>query len=75
MMKNCIRLDTQCAAMCRLAAQFMALGSDYASQICRLCVELCKACAQECARHEHQHCQDCARACNACADACLKMAA
>ncbi|ECX3894299.1 four-helix bundle copper-binding protein, partial [Salmonella enterica] len=34
-----------------------------------------KACAEECARHDHDHCQNCARACSQCADACLKMAA
>lgn len=29
MMKHCIQLDMQCAAICRLAAQFMALESEY----------------------------------------------
>lgn len=29
MMKHCIQLDMQCAAICRPAAQFMALESEY----------------------------------------------
>ncbi|MDI4599094.1 four-helix bundle copper-binding protein [Salmonella enterica subsp. enterica serovar Infantis] len=75
MMKHCIQLDMQCAAICRLAAQFMALESEYSQKLCRLCADICKACAEECARHDHDHCQNCARACSQCADACLKMAA
>jgi hypothetical protein len=75
MMAKCIALDMDCAAICRLAAGFMARGSDFASQLCQLCATVCDACGGECAKHEHQHCQDCAVACKRCADECRRMAA
>ncbi|WP_427773448.1 four-helix bundle copper-binding protein [Comamonas thiooxydans] len=73
MMTRCIMLDTDCAAICRLAASSMARNSEMAKQICRLCAEICLACANECERHTHQHCQACALACRKCAAACVAM--
>lgn len=40
-MARCIALDIDCAAICRLAASFMARGSEFAGQICWLCAEIC----------------------------------
>lgn len=62
-------LDADCAAICRLAASAMARDSEMAKQICRLCIEICLACANECGRHSHSHCQACASACRKCAAA------
>lgn len=62
-------LDADCAAICRLAASAMARDSEMAKQICRLCSEICLACANECGRHSHNHCQACASACRKCAAA------
>ena len=75
MMRNCIKTDIECSAVCRLAAQLMGMKSEYHKQQCRLCVDICRACAEECARHEHEHCKHCAEACRQCADACLRMLA
>lgn len=75
MMRGCIRLDMQCAAICRLAAQFIAQQSDSAVALCQLCAELCQQCADECGQHQHDHCQHCAQACQRCAAACRSMAA
>ncbi|CAM7320510.1 four-helix bundle copper-binding protein [Phytobacter diazotrophicus] len=75
MMRNCIKLDVQCSALCRLVAQFMTLESDHIMPLCRICVDVCRACAEECGRHQHAHCQQCAQACRACAQACLQMVA
>jgi hypothetical protein len=74
MMARCIALDMDCAAICRLAAGFMARGSDFANQVCALCATICEACGQECAKHQHDHCQACAQACKRCADECRRMA-
>ncbi|MEC5159839.1 MULTISPECIES: four-helix bundle copper-binding protein [unclassified Janthinobacterium] len=74
-MARCIAVDVDCAQICRLAAGFMARGSESAAAVCRACVDACNACADECARHAMQHCQDCALACRRCADACRRMAA
>lgn len=75
MMANCIALDIDCAAICRLAAGFMARDSANAGTVCKACESVCRACGEECAKHQHGHCQDCAKACLACADACARMAA
>ncbi|MGP3593685.1 four-helix bundle copper-binding protein [Vagococcus sp. WN89Y] len=75
MMRECIKLDVQCASLCRLAGQFMALESEHLQQVCRLCVDVCRACAEECGKHQHDHCQRCAQACRECAETCLRMVA
>jgi hypothetical protein len=73
MMVKCIQLDMECAALCYAAAQLMSLGSDKAAALCKICTELCDACAAECSKHENVHCKECAAACSACAAECRKM--
>ncbi|MGG2396011.1 four-helix bundle copper-binding protein [Pseudomonas sp. SH1-B] len=73
-MAHCIKLDRECSEICRLAASLMAVGSDSAATICRVCAEICRQCGDECAKHEAKHCQDCAEACRHCADECSRMA-
>lgn len=74
-MVRCIGLDTDCAAVCRLAAGFMARGSGRVRAICALCAELCVLCAEECERHSMEHCRRCAAACRQCAEECRRVAA
>ena len=69
-MAQCVALDMDCAALCRLAAGFMSRGSPFAEDVCRICAMACQACGDECAKHEMAHCQQCAKACRACADEC-----
>lgn len=73
-MARCIQLDMDCAAVCRLAASYMARGSEFAQELCGLCADICDECAKECAGHEMDHCQQCAEACKRCAQACRQMA-
>ena len=75
MMTRCIQLDRTCADVCVLAAREMARDSEFAKHVCTLCAEICKACGDECAKHDMDHCQRCAKACHNCADECRKMAA
>ena len=75
MMAGCIALDIDCAALCRLAAGYMARDSPFAKHLCELCAEVCEACGNECGQHDMAHCQQCAQACNACATECRRMAA
>lgn len=70
---RCITLDLDCAAICRTAVEYMARNSELATMLCEVVAEVCDACAQECARHEHDHCQQCAEVCKICADECRKM--
>jgi hypothetical protein len=74
-MARCIALDVDCAAICRLAAGYMARGSELAGDICGFCAEVCEACGAECAKHDMQHCKECAEACRRCAEECRRMAA
>jgi hypothetical protein len=73
-MARCIQLDIDCAAICHLAAGYMARGSELAADVCELCAQICDACAKECAKHPMPHCQDCAKACRRCAEECRRMA-
>jgi hypothetical protein len=73
-MARCIKLDMDCAQICRLAAAFMARGSEASKLLCEDCAEICTMCADECGRHQHDHCQACAEACRRCAQECLRMA-
>lgn len=74
MMARCIALDMDCAQLCRMAAAYMARGSEFATGICQMCADICDACGDECARHQMNHCQECAQACRGCADECRRMA-
>lgn len=40
-MARCIRLDLDCAAVCRLAAEYMSRGSELAGAICETCAQEC----------------------------------
>ena len=73
-MARCIALDIDCAQICRLAAGYMARGSELARPVCAVCAEVCEACGQECARHSQEHCRQCAQACSIAAAQCRAMA-
>ncbi|MFB9865300.1 four-helix bundle copper-binding protein [Rufibacter immobilis] len=75
MMARCIQLDRDCADICRLTATLLARGSVHGKHLLRECIEVCEACAAECAQHDHDHCQACAEACRRCAEACRSLAA
>jgi hypothetical protein len=72
-MAACIAQDLECAQVCELAAASMARHSPHVPAICRLCAEICQACADECGKHSHGHCQTCAAACQQCAMSCNLM--
>ncbi|MBP5980524.1 MAG: four-helix bundle copper-binding protein [Halomonas sp.] len=74
-MAECIRLDIQCAQICRLAVAFMAQNSEYAQDICQLCADICQKCGDECGQHKAGHCQECAQACHRCASLCASIVA
>lgn len=69
-MTECIALDRDCADICFLAARLLKRDSVVARQYLLLCEEICRMCAEECSKHEHDHCKQCAEACLACAEAC-----
>ena len=72
---RCVALDIDCAEICRLAAAYMARGSECVPQMCALCADVCDGCGAECEKHsEMEHCRACAEACRRCAEECRRMA-
>lgn len=71
----CIRLDLDCAAVCRCTASLLARESTFFITQCLLCANVCVACSLECLQFVTEHCRDCADACSHCADACRRAAA
>lgn len=71
MMTRCIRLDRDCAEICKLTASALARNSESARVLLQACADICRECGAECARHSHMdHCRQCAEACKACEEAC-----
>ena len=78
MLSRCIKLDIDCADICRLTASYVARSSEHANHLLKECAEICEACAQECekhAAHGMEHCRTCAQACRHCAEECMQLAA
>ncbi|MCD7035255.1 four-helix bundle copper-binding protein [Metabacillus sp. GX 13764] len=69
MVKNCIRIDRECADFCMTAVKAMQSESPFVLEIMQLCERICRACEDECQKHSHDHCQRCAEACRHCAEA------
>lgn len=73
-MARCLKLNQDCANVSLLTMQALAGDSEFAKEICKLCEDICNACAEECEKHSHtDHCKKCAEACRQCAEECRKM--
>jgi hypothetical protein len=42
---------------------YLPIGRSIHTQLCAVCVAACDRCADECARHEHEHYRLCADSC------------
>ena len=79
-LRDCIRLDLDCADICETTARLLARASHTDAATLRLqvraCEQACRTCETECAKHARhmEHCRVCAEACRVCADACRDMA-
>jgi hypothetical protein len=74
MLVECIRLDKDCADICRTTANFLSRDSKQSNELLRVCADICRACAEECEKHDHHdHCIECARACRECEEACRSL--
>ncbi|WP_255398794.1 four-helix bundle copper-binding protein [Nitrosovibrio sp. Nv6] len=65
------RLMMNCAEICQTSLNFMLSGSQYSNQVCRICAEICDACAKSCEQLDGM--DDCATACRECAQSCREM--
>jgi hypothetical protein len=73
-MRQCIRTCLDCADICdatfRLATRRTGSNELLLQEALQLCVTACDICAEECARHDHDHCRRCAEMCRECAHDC-----
>lgn len=78
---KCIRGNLDCADICDVTGRVLSRHTGYDARLTRAillaCVEACRACGDECAKHAdaHEHCRLCAEACRRCEDACMKVLA
>ena len=73
-MRQCIRTCMDCADICdmmfKVAARRTGSNELLLQEALQLCVTACDICAEECARHDHDHCRRCAEMCRECARDC-----
>jgi hypothetical protein len=73
---NHIRLMMDCAEICQTSANFMLRGSERHQLTCRVCADICRACAEGCERmgSDDEMMQQCAEECRRCQQSCERMA-
>jgi len=78
-LRRCVRTDLDCADVCDTTARVLSRHTAYDASVTRAvlaaCVQVCRACGDECASHAemHEHCKVCAQACRACEEACVAL--
>ena len=71
---RCIKLDLDCAEVCKTAAVLAERDSESLDIFLPACAVICNRCAEECEKHDHmEHCRRCAELCRQCARACRQM--
>lgn len=76
-MAACARSVEELLAACTMLRQLATWKSAYVPRMAKVAMDICKACEEECRKHEkkHQPCRDCAEACADCYKECAKVAA
>ena len=71
-----IKLLTDCARICSISADFMIRESDVHGQVCAICAEVSRHCAEDCERVDSSDkmMRDCAERSRSCAESCSSMA-
>jgi len=75
-LRRCIRLNLDCAALCRATAEILGRQVEPDTSVLRACLEACAAacaaCGSECESHAdmHEHCRICAESCRRCEQSC-----
>jgi hypothetical protein len=70
MLTHCISINMDCAEICQTTYSLVSRDSENAFQMRDECEEVCRACADECAKHEMAHCRLCAEICREAAALC-----
>jgi len=68
----CADLVSETGAMCAALAKLASSNSAHLVAVAKVCIGICKACEDECRKHEKKHmqCKVCADACATCIKAC-----
>ena len=76
-MAACAKSVEQMLAACTMLRQLATRKSAYVPRMAAVVMDICKACEDECRKHEkkHKECHDCAESCAACYAECKKVAA
>ena len=75
-LKQCIRLNLDCADICAttgaMASRRTGSNEQILRQVIEACAAACRVCGDECEKHaqHHEHCGICAQACRRCEQAC-----
>lgn len=78
-LRRCIRLNQDCADICRATVAVLARPSEADRNVLRSmlqsCQTICESCGSECEKHAqmHEHCRVCAESCRHCAQICSEM--
>ncbi len=78
-LRRCIRLNLDCAEMCKTTAGALARTGEPDAQVLRAllgaCQTTCQVCGAECESHAqtHEHCRVCAETCRHCAEMCQQL--
>ncbi len=62
-MSACALINLDCADICAATLNAMARHSAHHGDFAKLAAHICRECAAECAKHDHEHCKRCAAAC------------
>jgi len=70
-----LRLLLDCEEICQLSAHYMLRGSEFHTQTCTVCAQVCERCAEDCRQFlDDATMESCAEICSSCAESCLQMA-
>jgi len=75
-MAACAKSVEQMMAACTMLRQLATWKSAYVPRMAAVVMDMCKACEDECRKHEkkHKECKDCADSCGACLKECKAVA-
>lgn len=75
-MAACAKSVEQMMSACTMLRQLATWKSAYVPRMAAVVADMCKACEDECRKHEkkHKECKDCADSCAACLKECKKVA-
>jgi Cys-rich four helix bundle protein (predicted Tat secretion target) len=76
-MASCARSVNQLVSVCATLQALASAESKLLPQYAKVAAEFCKACEDECRKHDkkHEQCRDCAEACAKCAKECQAVGA